>query len=88
MKNLSSIWFFIIIVILGILIGNVISELMLLIPLNILTKIFSTGFPISLHTATFDMNVFQFDFGFTLNANLGTVFGIFLGIYLYRWMSR
>ena len=88
MKNSSSIWLFIVTVILGILIGNVISELILLIPLNILTRIFSTGFPISLHTTTFDMKVFQFDFGFTLNANLGSVFGIFLGIYLYRWTVK
>ena len=75
-------------VILGMLIGNVLTELILLIPVNSLTKIFSTGFPLSLRDTSFDMKVLQLTFGFTVKANIGSVVGIFLGIYLYRWIVK
>lgn len=88
MKNSSGVWLFIVIVLLGMMIGNVITELVLLIPVNILTKIFSTGFPICLHDTNFDMKVIQLTFGFILQMNIGSVFGIFLGIYLFRWVNR
>ena len=88
MKNNSNVLFFIVIVILGMLIGNVITELVLLIPVNILTKIFSTGFPIYLHNTNFDMKVIELTFGFAMKINIGSVLGIFLGIFLFRWINK
>ncbi|OGL40087.1 MAG: hypothetical protein A3C43_01385 [Candidatus Schekmanbacteria bacterium RIFCSPHIGHO2_02_FULL_38_11] len=88
MKNSSGVWLFIVIVLFGMLIGNFLTELILLIPLNTLTKIFSTGFPISLRDTNFDMKIIQLTFGFVLKINIGSVLGIFLGIYLFRWVSK
>ena len=88
MKNNSGIFLFILMVLLGMLIGNVITELVLLIPVNILTKIFSTGFPISLHDTNFDLKVIQLTFGFVMKINIGSVLGIFLGIFLFRWVNK
>ena len=88
MKNNSGIFLFILMVLLGMLIGNVITELVLLIPVNILTKIFSTGFPISLHDTNFDLKVIELTFGFVMKINIGSVFGIFLGIFLFRWVNK
>ena len=88
MKNSSGVWLFIVIVLFGMLIGNFLTELILLIPVNTLTKIFSTGFPIYLHDTNFDMKVIQLTFGFALKINIGSVLGIFLGIYLFRWVSK
>ena len=88
MKNSSGVWLFIVIILLGMLIGNFLTELILLIPVNTLTKIFSTGFPIYLHDTNFDMKVIQLTFGFALKINIGSVLGIFLGIYLFRWVSK
>ena len=88
MKNSANVWLFIILVILGMLIGNIFAELILLIPAKIITKIFSAGFPIYLHNTDFDIKVLQFNLGFTAHLNIGTVFGIFLGIFLYRWILK
>ena len=88
MKNSSGVWLFIVIVLFGMLIGNFLTELILLIPVNTLTKIFSTGFPIYLHDTNFDMKIIQLTFGFVLKINIGSVLGIFLGIYLFRWVSK
>jgi len=88
MKSGNSVWLFILIVILGMVIGNVLNELILLIPVNILTKIFSTGFPLSLNNTTFNLKVLELNFGLTLQANVGSAFGILLGFYLYRWITK
>ncbi len=88
MKNGSGVFLFIIVILLGMLIGNVITELVLLIPANFLTKIFSTSFSIYLHDTNFDMKVIELTFGFVMKINIGSVFGIFLGIFLFRWINK
>jgi len=83
-KNVFLILLFII---LGMLAGNVLSELCLLIPVKSVKEIFSAGFDIGFSPATVKLRFISFTLGLRLFFNAGSVLGIIFAILLYRWSS-
>lgn len=84
----TNVTLLLILLIIGALIGTVVAEIILLIPLDFLTKIFSIEFPIILKNTSLDLKFVELNFGFRFTINIGSVGGIVLGFYLYRWLTR
>ena len=83
-KNIGLLFLFIII---GALLGGVLGEILKAIsPEGPLKNIFSQGFHIGLTPPiTFDLRIISFTIGFSLRANLLTLLGTILGIYIYKY---
>lgn len=76
---------FIVIIIVGALIGAALGELTAyLFPGGILERIFSRGISPGLPPVTLDLKILSLTFGFTVRINLASLFGLLLGAYLYK----
>ncbi|MBI5375525.1 MAG: DUF4321 domain-containing protein [Candidatus Schekmanbacteria bacterium] len=84
----SNLILFLVLIILGMLVGNIVSDLFLLIPSDVVSKIFSTGFNVTLGTTKLNLKFFEFEVGFKFLVNIGTAGGFFLGIFLYKWIGK
>ena len=80
----KGVMFFIVVVILGALLGGVFGEILgLIITEGTLHKILVTGLTPSLSPVTFDLAVLQLTFGIGMKLNLLSVFGIIGAMWLY-----
>jgi hypothetical protein len=70
----------------GALLGGVLGEILRAVsPEGPIQNIFVQGFDLGLHPpVTLDLRLFSLTLGFTVKANLLTLLGAILGIYLYR----
>jgi hypothetical protein len=77
---------FIVIIILGALIGAALGELIAyLFPGGILDRIFSRGISPGLDPpATLDLRIVSLTFGFVVRINLASLLGLVLGAYIYK----
>jgi hypothetical protein len=77
---------FLVIIILGALIGTVIGEILgSLWPGGILERIFGRGITPGLHPpASLDLKIVTLTFGFTVRINLASLLGLLVGAYLYK----
>ncbi|MBI5198172.1 MAG: DUF4321 domain-containing protein [Nitrospirae bacterium] len=82
-KNLSWLLIFVFI---GALLGGVLGEILRVVsPEGPVRDVFIQGFDLGLHPpVTLDLRIFSLTLGFTIKANLLTLLGSILGIYLYR----
>ena len=82
-KNL--LWL-VIFVFVGALLGGVLGEILRVVsPEGPVRDVFIQGFDLGLHPpVTLDLRIFSLTLGFTIKANLLTLLGSILGIYLYR----
>lgn len=77
---------FVVIIILGALIGAALGELIAyLFPGGILDRIFSRGISPGLDPpATLDLRIVSLTFGFIVRINLASLLGLLLGAYIYK----
>ncbi len=77
---------FLVIIILGALIGTALGELVAyLFPGGILDRIFSQGITPGLQPpATLDLKIFSLTLGFSVKINLASLVGLMLGAYIYK----
>ena len=80
-------WLLLLLILIGASLGGVLGEMLKTIsPEGPLRNIFSTGFQLGLPPpVTIDLRIFSFTIGFTLRANLLTLLGSILGIYIYKY---
>ncbi|MBI5197809.1 MAG: DUF4321 domain-containing protein [Nitrospirae bacterium] len=81
----NTAWLFLFVLV-GALLGGVLGEILRVIsPEGPVRDIFIQGFNLGLHPpVTLDLQIFSMTLGFTIRANLLTLLGAILGIYLYR----
>lgn len=84
-KSIGLLFLFIFI---GALLGGVLGEILRVIsPEGILRAIFTQGYHIGITPpVTIDLRLISFTFGFSFKANLLTLLGAILGIYIYRYV--
>ncbi|MBI5407570.1 MAG: DUF4321 domain-containing protein [Nitrospirae bacterium] len=83
----KNVWLLLLLILIGASLGGVLGEILKAIsPEGPLRNIFSTGFQLGLTPpVTLDLRIFSFTIGFTLRANLLTLLGSILGIYIYKY---
>ena len=83
----KNIWLLFLFILIGALLGGVLGEILKAIsPEGPLRNVFSQGFHIGITPpVTLDLRIFSFTTGFTLRANLLTLLGAILGIYIYKY---
>lgn len=82
----KSRWALLLFVVLGGLLGSILGEAVrALTPPGMIQRIFAEPITVGLNPPlSLDLKLFTITFGLTLDLNLLTVLGIFLGLYLYR----
>ncbi|MBI5192385.1 MAG: DUF4321 domain-containing protein [Nitrospirae bacterium] len=82
----KNFWFLILFIFIGTLLGGVLGEILRSIsPEGFLRNAFTEGFFIGISPPiTFDLRIISFTIGFTLRANLLTLLGTILGVYIYK----
>lgn len=82
----KNIWLLILFIFIGALLGGVLGEILKAIsPEGLLKDIFTKGFDIGVASPMIiDLRIISFTLGFTLRANLLTLLGGILGIYIYK----
>lgn len=82
----KNIWFLLLFIFIGALLGGVLGEILRAIsPEGPLRNTFTGGFHIGINPpVTIDLRIISFTIGFTLRANLLTLLGAILGIYIYK----
>lgn len=83
----KTLWLLLLFILIGALLGGILGEILKTIsPEGPLRNIFTHGFHIGITPPiTFDLRVISFTIGFTLRANLLTILGAILGIYIYKY---
>lgn len=81
----GKLWFYVIILIIGALLGSVIGEAIgVFFKEGIINDMFVKGITPGLKTATLDLYVISLTFGFTIKLNLASVIGILCAALLVR----
>ncbi len=84
----KNIWILLLLVLVGALLGNVLGEILRAIsPEGPVRNIFTEGFHIGITPpVTLDLRIITFTIGFSIRANLLTLLGSILGIYIYKYV--
>lgn len=84
----KNIWILLILILVGALLGNVLGEILRAIsPEGPVRNIFTEGFHIGITPpVTLDLRIITFTIGFSIRANLLTLLGSILGIYIYKYV--
>ena len=84
----KNIWLLLILILVGALLGNVLGEILRVIsPEGPVRNIFTEGFHIGITPpVTLDLRIITFTIGFSIRANLLTLLGSILGIYIYKYV--
>ena len=84
----KNIWTLLILILIGALLGNVLGEILRAIsPEGPVRNIFTEGFFIGITPpVTLDIRIITFTIGFSLRANLLTLLGSILGVYIYKYV--
>lgn len=82
----KNFWFLLLFIFIGTLLGGVLGEILRVIsPEGTLRNAFTEGFYIGISPpVTIDLRIISFTIGFTLRANLLTLLGTMLGVYIYK----
>ena len=88
MRWRQNIWVLVLFLLAGGLLGGVLGEILRAVsPEGPVRDLFIQGFEIGLTPPlTLDLHLVTLTFGFTLRANLLTLLGALLGLYLYRYL--
>ena len=84
----KNIWLLHRLILIGALLGNVLGEILRAIsPEGPVRNIFTEGFHIGITPpVTLDLRIITFTIGFSIRANLLTLLGSILGIYIYKYV--
>ncbi len=84
----KNIWVLLLLILIGALLGNVLGEILRAIsPEGPVRNIFTEGFHIGIAPPlTLNLRIITFTIGFTIRANLLTLLGSILGIYIYKYV--
>ncbi|MEK6537716.1 MAG: hypothetical protein A2132_02955 [Nitrospirae bacterium RBG_16_43_11] len=84
----KNIWILLLLILVGALLGNVLGEILRAIsPEGPVRNIFTEGFHIGITPpVTLDLRIITFTIGFSIRANLLTLLGSILGIYIYKYV--
>lgn len=84
----KNIWILLLLILVGALLGNVLGEILRAIsPEGPVRNIFTEGFHIGITPpVTLDLRIISFTIGFSIRANLLTLLGSILGIYIYKYV--
>ncbi|MCK6621851.1 MAG: DUF4321 domain-containing protein [Calditrichaceae bacterium] len=84
----KSLGFYVIIIILGSVVGSVLGDIVgLLLPEGVVKQFFMQSAGFGVGPALFDLKVITFTLGFSLNINIIGVLGIFMVAYFLRWLD-
>jgi hypothetical protein len=87
-QSKRSLWFITIVLILGAMLGTLLGDLIgLTLPDGVVKNFFTTG-PQNVGFSPFTLNfvLFSITFGLTFKINVVGVIGIFVAVYLLRWV--
>ena len=81
-----GIGFLVMVIVLGVLIGGIIGEIIgLLMPAGVVKEFFLRSVEAELRPVTLDLHAFSITLGFGIRLNIGSLLGVCLVAYLFRW---
>ncbi len=85
----KNIVYFILVVVVGALLGNFLGEFIsMTIPAGNIKDLFSKGIEAGLHPARLDLRIIELTFGCIFKFNVTSVIGIILAAYIFRGISK
>ena len=87
MRSKRSLWFITMVLILGAMLGTLLGEVIgLTLPDGVVKKFFMNGPDLGFSPFTLNLVLFSVTFGLTLKVNVVGGIGIFVAVYLLRWV--
>lgn len=87
MRSKRSLWFITMILLLGAISGTLLGELVgLMLPDGVVKKFFLSGPDLGFDPVKLDLVLMSITFGLTLKVNVVGGIGIFIAVYLLRWV--
>lgn len=88
MNKRKKIGYYLIILILGAVVGSVLGDaLAFTLPEGVVRKFFLNSVGFEINPTKIDLKLIHFTFGFGININIIGVVGVFLVAYFLRWME-